>query len=108
VITWDEASQCPKCGNTGDVQQSLPTTDTDGNRLTMHMIYCRNPLCTWCDTSWMVSRYPDGSIMQPQGGRDKQFEVPDGLVVAKNIEDVNAYADRMFEATQKPGQELGK
>jgi hypothetical protein len=109
VISWEEASRCPKCTNAGDVTKSLPSKDDKGVRLTVHLIYCRNPLCTWADSSWMVSRYPDGSIMQPRGGRDKQFEMPgDKLVVAKNMEDVNAFAENMYEETMKPGREIGR
>jgi len=105
MVTWDEASKCAKCSNYGEKTSEKKTVDTKATPITVVTLHCRNPLCVWCDTPWYVSVYPDGSIMQPQGGREKQYEMPAGgqLAIAQRMEDVNKYAD--IDDT-KPGQEL--
>jgi hypothetical protein len=107
MVTWDEASKCPKCTKYGEKTGEKKSVDTKAVPLTVVTLHCRNPLCSWCNTPWYVSVYLDGSIMQPQGGREKQYEMPDGgrMAVDKRIEDVNAYAAQ--DLTQ-PGLEIHK
>jgi hypothetical protein len=107
MVTWAEASLCSKCSNKGDEGAVQRSVDTNGVGLKIVTLYCRNPLCVWVDSPWYVSVYPDGSIMQPQGGREKQFDMPEGgrLAIAKRMEDVDKYAG---EDLTQPGLEIRK
>jgi len=63
--TFEQAKECPKCGKPGeDVETKHRWSDTQGARVELHIIFCRNPLCIWLDTNWIVQVNPDGSIPQ--------------------------------------------
>lgn len=64
--TWEEASRCPRCGQPGeDTKQQVVRNvrmPRGGQRPTMHQLTCRNELCLWYNTHWMVQVNADGSI----------------------------------------------
>lgn len=76
-------------------------------------VFCRNPLCTWCDTSWVVQINPDGSIPDaaPAGVArgDKQYEVPRGHLLQAGVTDeIIEKVNREASGMSTPGaKELG-
>lgn len=66
--TFEEAKKCPKCGLPGDDASQQPVQAARGKRAVAHVIYCRNRLCKWFDTSWIVQVNEDGSIPEEYAG----------------------------------------
>lgn len=58
MATYDEASACYECGNTGELV--VTREFSDGSKLLT--FYCRNKACEWNDTPWNVTVRSDGSI----------------------------------------------
>lgn len=56
--TFEEASRCPKCDNTGEVKQTRPGP----NKSQIHILTCQNPPCKWYQTDWVVQQLSDGTI----------------------------------------------
>lgn len=63
----------------------------------MVMYKCMNEHCRWYNTGWPIQINPDGTVPDPIDNREreKSYPTPDSLVVAKGIEEVNAYAARL-------------
>jgi hypothetical protein len=109
MTTWTEASTCPRCSRQGEVTNNTATEDTSHRPCIMRTLTCRTPGCSWHNTDWWVTQYPDGTIMEPQGGREKQYEMPEGgqLTISKRVQDANDYAAAMEKLT-RGGTELRK
>ena len=60
--TWEEASRCPKCNQPGEDVKETKTRNGRGKDVVVHTVFCRNPICIWLDTSWLVQINEDGSI----------------------------------------------
>lgn len=73
ATTFEEAKQCPRCGKVGEDVKTSTQHDRRGNLVTVHYIYCRNILCIWLDTAWVIQVNADGSIPEPSAFRGKQF-----------------------------------
>ena len=69
--TYEEAKRCPKCGQPGEVGPiyAAPAPARLPRGTMIHVIYCRNTLCTWLDTAWNVQVNPDGSVPPPKNHR---------------------------------------
>jgi hypothetical protein len=67
--TFEEAKQCPKCGKPGDDTGSRPT---NRRGVKVHTIFCRNRVCPWLDTSWIVQVNQDGSIPEAYSGHGRK------------------------------------
>lgn len=96
MATLEEASRCPKCQEVGD--QGAPQRS---NKPGVNIIpfTCKNERCRWYNTAWLVQVNPDGTIPDPSEvpRGPKQFDRPDKLLVARNMEQVNAMAE-LFQA----------
>jgi hypothetical protein len=57
TVPFSEAQDCPECGQTGRVLHSNPIMGG-----TVHMIQCRNELCTWLNTNWVVETDGNGEV----------------------------------------------
>lgn len=57
-VSYDEASRCPKCGNSGELKQQRPGPD----RSEIHILTCQNKVCRWYQTDWVVQRLEDGTV----------------------------------------------
>jgi hypothetical protein len=64
VTTFEEAKQCPKCGEPGDDRKTEIVKNMKRG-VTVHHIYCVNQRCKWYNTPWMVQLNADGSIPPP-------------------------------------------
>ena len=61
--TFEEAKRCPKCQQPGDdVSSTEKYSPNKGEMVTVHVIYCRNQICPWLNTAWVVQVNADGSI----------------------------------------------
>jgi len=69
VASLEEAEHCPKCDQVGEVQMTVQLGRREGKAITYH---CKNQLCRWFNTGWVVQVLPDGSIPNPSKG-EKQF-----------------------------------
>lgn len=92
MATYEEARQCPKCGQSGEDAKTIPapTTAHLARGTTIHLIYCRQKLCKWFDTCWQVQVNPDGSIPEPKDhtGEPKLYANVEGHnELAKKIEE---------------------
>jgi hypothetical protein len=63
MATLEEARKCPKCDRIGDLGGARPMQDRPGYQVIN--CYCRNPLCPWLDTPWIIQVNPDGSVPDP-------------------------------------------
>ena len=70
MATYEEASACPKCGNSGNLRITRP--QAEGYKLLT--FYCENHACKWYDTPWNVTVKPDGTIPDAHEHRgEKQY-----------------------------------
>jgi hypothetical protein len=100
--TLEEAQRCPKCDKPGEIDGT--GTQIPGSRNKRLYIFCRNELCRWYDTSWVVDVKPDGSVPEPQIHRNPTFyQDPSADRLAREIEERLA-AER--DASLKPGGEV--
>lgn len=75
MTSFEEAKRCPKCELPGEDMGATPKTSPNtGKPVKVHTIFCRNDVCKWFNTSWIVQVNDDGTIPEPysQLGR-KQF-----------------------------------
>jgi len=74
MASYEEATRCPKCGNTGELVSKHPA-GTDLPRGTMaHVLMCKTELCRWYNTTWLVQVNPDNTVPDAKTvGRQKQF-----------------------------------
>jgi hypothetical protein len=63
MATLDEAQVCPRCDKTGELGGTRAHPSKPGHKLVE--AYCRNPLCPWLDTPWVIMILPDGSVPDP-------------------------------------------
>jgi hypothetical protein len=59
MTTFETAKRCPKCEQPGEDVQTMR-----GSRpgVLVHTIFCRNQVCIWLNTSWLVQVNEDGSV----------------------------------------------
>ena len=70
-ISFEEASRCPKCKQPGELGTERPAA----NKSTIHIIWCRNTICRWYNTNWIVQKLQDGTVpvRQREERRPKTF-----------------------------------
>jgi hypothetical protein len=109
MASWDEASRCPKCGNTGVANGTKPVRRENRQKATLHILKCMNPLCVWTGTNFHVQVNEDGSIPDPISPllrhQNKQFPV--GLskqVVDERIQKMNDRAAEFNEEAERQGR----
>jgi hypothetical protein len=101
--TFEEASRCPKCGQPGEDKKKRKVRK-GRNWVEIHTIYCRNQLCRWLDTAWLVQVNEDGSIPQAyQQLGDKQFPK---LSPESETRVQEAMEEQLRQETQPGGGEL--
>jgi hypothetical protein len=54
------ARKCPKCNTIGELVKEAPTTDP---RLTGYVFRCTRNLCSWYDTTWVVTADEFGDVV---------------------------------------------
>lgn len=59
MATFEEARRCPKCDKPGEDMGGRPS-QRRGTKV--HTIFCRTELCSWYNTSWLVSVNEDGTV----------------------------------------------
>lgn len=59
TATFEEAQRCPKCNNPGEIEENHRRGP---NNSTIHLIWCRNPVCLWYNTNWVVQQMSDGTV----------------------------------------------
>lgn len=69
ATTYEEATQCPKCGLPGNVRIKKPAGRNLPPGTQLHTVYCENERCSWYNTCWFVQLNPDGSIPPPSDHR---------------------------------------
>ena len=79
MATFEEASRCPKCDNTGE-QKSMQAAP-EGSKL--YIFTCRNEPCAWYLTDWVVQRLEDGTIPERVPNRQKTFPSIPGMTQEK-------------------------
>lgn len=91
MASIEEASKCPKCCYTGE--PGVPQASAKPG-VTVITYTCKNTLCKWYETGWLVQRNADGSIPEPSdvARGPKQFDRPDDLMVAQTMEQVEKFA----------------
>jgi hypothetical protein len=83
MATWEEARLCPKCGNAGQETGTMPTRKRG---VKVVNLTCKNPLCRWCDTGWIVQINADGSIPDAMSALGpKQFIIPESAAEANAL-----------------------
>lgn len=114
--TWEDATACPKCGYTGELEpresKQVAVRDAAGKRIfgvtpgaKLHKIYCRNSRCRWFDTCWTVQVNPDGSIPDPEEHRGpKQYTPLDPALAAQ----MKANFESLHEATLRGTSNTGE
>lgn len=97
-VSFEEASRCPKCGHPGEVTGSRPTA----KKSTIHFVFCRNPLCRWYDTNWIVEQLSDGTV--PVRGQEERRPktFPSRKITDEKIERARKSIERSADDT-KPG-----
>jgi hypothetical protein len=110
MATLDEAQNCPRCHKPGDLGGRRPMPDKPG--YSTINCFCRNQLCSWLDTSWVIMINPDGSVPDPappgQARGSKQYGDPltgEGKAQAAGIADamiqkMNDQAARMNQVRE--------
>jgi hypothetical protein len=68
----DEAKQCPKCKQPGELEDKAVAKNSDGSKVVN--VYCRNPRCKWFNTPWLVQINADGTIPDPVDHTKRQKE----------------------------------
>lgn len=70
MASLEEASHCPKCSQQGELTLQSAGPRVGSKALTYT---CKNNLCLWFNTGWVVQVNPDGTIPERKAG-PKQFE----------------------------------
>lgn len=102
--TFEEASRCPKCQHPGEVGSVREQYSTNQDAMVkLNVLFCRNQVCPWYNTSWIVQVNPDGSIPQAyeQLG-PKQYPKLSPETETRIRENIQA----QLEAETKPGTEV--
>lgn len=68
TVTIDEAKCCPRCSQAGE--QTAVSSGPRGSRI--YNFACRNPICRWYNTGWIVQVKADGTIPIREPG-EKEF-----------------------------------
>ena len=94
--TYEEAKRCPKCSQPGEVGPIYPAPEQARlpKGTTIHVVYCRNKLCTWFDTAWNVQVNPDGSVPPPKNHRGEPK-------LYAGVKDHDTLADRIVRGMQE-------
>lgn len=58
TASFEEATRCPKCNEPGELGVNRPGPD----KSTIHFVWCRNQVCKWFDTNWIVQQLEDGTV----------------------------------------------
>lgn len=91
MVTFEEASRCPKCNNIG-----TETAKHNGpNGSTVHTITCMNTVCIWFETGWIIQRNSDGTIpvREASSRAPKQFPAMPGMTTERAQSEVEAIVD---------------
>jgi len=89
--SYEEAQNCPKCSEHGQLGETRRNVKRQGDRV--EAWYCRNERCTWNNTPWFVQINPDGTIPSYEESSKKerrQFPEMSPTVLARgqrNVED---------------------
>ena len=83
MVTFEEASRCPKCDNPGEQKEKRADRTHD-----LYIFTCQNKVCLWYQTDWVVQRNSDGTIPEREVNRLKTFPVVPGMSQEKAIEQV--------------------
>lgn len=59
MASWEEASKCPRCSQTGDAGEKMSTAKPG---ISAVVVTCKNTGCKWYGTGWSVQINGDGSI----------------------------------------------
>lgn len=102
MADYEEAKRCPKCQQPGDKvsEHSAGPEFKPGTKA--HIIMCRNELCRWYDTTWVVQVRPDGTVPDPQI-LNRQKNYPDMPV---DQEVLDEYLQSELDAQRHPGGEI--
>jgi hypothetical protein len=77
TTSFEEAKQCPKCGNIGEdwKQERKTLLGPPRKNVVVHYIKCVTQLCPWFETSYVVQVNEDGSIPEAYSALrgEKQF-----------------------------------
>jgi hypothetical protein len=63
MATVEEAQKCPRCSQPGEPGTQRSHPDKPGYKLLT--VTCRNPVCPWLDTGYVIMINPDGSVPDP-------------------------------------------
>lgn len=96
-VPLEEALECPKCGNKGEVKLETPIKRSRDKQLSVE---CVTKLCIWYGTRYTVTKKPDGTAPDPNTlNRPKAYpKLPDteqGRLIAS--------LDKLLEGQTKPG-----
>lgn len=72
TVDYETATRCPRCDIPGQVVSKLPATSGRPGTV-VHVVFCRNQACVWCDSSWIVQVNRDGTIPVRASGGVKSF-----------------------------------
>lgn len=97
MATIAEASECPKCGYTGEVG---PRKRTAKPGITASVCTCKNETCRWFNTGWVIQFNPDGSIPdareRDESDREpRRFPAVNNLLFNQRREAIMGQADRI-------------
>lgn len=68
TVSFSEASRCPKCGHAGEIKLSRERVGH-----TMHVLTCKNSVCLWYETDWVVQQLSDGTVpVRPSRAEEPQ------------------------------------
>lgn len=87
TVSFDEAAKCPKCKHTGETVSQRPAQTGNGTVFTLE---CKNKVCPWYETTWIVQRKPDGTVPirdeGPMDERERMFpKVREGEKLAEMV-----------------------
>jgi hypothetical protein len=93
--TYEEATRCPKCRKPGEVTRKDKTGKQ--SRLPkgtmVHTVYCRNQICPWLDTCWLVQVNKDGTVPPPTNHKGQAKIYP-----TERFKDHDEMAKRVVDA----------
>lgn len=99
-VSYEEASRCPKCGNTGESVETRPGP----NRSKIHILRCQNAVCRWYATDWIVQQLEDGTVPV----RERQERAPKTFPKLIIPETAKRYVDSIRDTELPPDPTSGK
>ena len=107
-VDYETATHCPKCGMPGEVASRVPAPNARRRGTQVHYVYCRNEVCSWFNTNWIVQVNEDGSIpLRADQGEKVYPGLPGGLSAAdEERRAVESLARQLQAETQAGGAEI--